>query len=160
MRTRIPGVLLATLFILCPAAFAQSPTGTIDGRVMDATGAVLPGVAVTLTHQATHATREVVSDAEGNFSAPLLPVGAYTLQAALPGFQPVEQHDVTLTVGQTLTLRLELGISAMKETVEVVDAPPVIETSRSQVSSTVNETSVQNLPVNGRNFIDFALLTP
>ena len=160
MRTDVIVAVLATVLSLCGPAFAQSTTGSIDGVVVDSTGAVLPGVAVTLTHQATGVKREAVTDAEGIFRAPVLPVGAYSVRAELSGFKPVEQRDVTLTVGQTLTLRLEMAVSSLTESVDVSASSPVIETSRSQVSSTVSETSVLNLPVNGRNFIDFALLTP
>ena len=160
MRTRVLAIFLAVLFSMSASARAQSPNGSIDGVIVDTTGAVLPGVAVTLTNQATGATRETVTDSEGVFHAPVLPVGPYTVRAQLSGFQTVERRDVTLTVGQTLTLRLEMPVSSMAESVNVSGAAPVIETTRSQVSSTVNAVSVENLPVNGRNFIDFALLTP
>lgn len=163
MRTRGLATLLAVLlsmYGMCGAAFAQSTTGSIDGVIVDSTGAVLPGVSVTLTNQATGATRDTVTDAEGAFHAPVLPVGSYTVHAQLTGFQPVERRDVTLTIGQTLTLRVEMAVSTLTESVDVSAAVPVIETTRSQVSSTVNAVSVENLPVNGRNFIDFALLTP
>src|SRR5438093_9709533 len=160
MRIRLLAGLVAAVLSLSVPAYAQSTSGSIDGVVVDTTGAVLPGVAVTITHQATAVTREVVSDAEGVFRAPVLPVGQYTVKAQLSGFKIVEQRDVTLNVGQTLTLRLEMTVSTVAENVTVSGSTPVIETSRSQISSTVSETSVQNLPVNGRNFIDFALLTP
>jgi hypothetical protein len=152
--------LLALLLWVSPPAFAQSPTGSIEGVVVDSTGAVLPGVSVTLTHQSTGASRETATDAEGVFRAPVLPVGPYTVRAQLSGFQTVERRDVTLTVGQTLSLHLAMPVSTMSETVDVSGAVPIVETTRSQVSSTVNAVSVENLPVNGRNFIDFALLTP
>jgi outer membrane receptor protein involved in Fe transport len=160
MRTRCLAILLAVLFSMCAPAFAQSTTGSIDGVIVDSTGSVLPGVSVTLTNQATGAARDTVTDAEGTFHAPVLPVGSYTLHAQLTGFQSVERRDVTLTIGQTLTLRIEMTVSSLTESVNVSAAVPVVETTRSQVSSTVNAVSVENLPVNGRNFIDFALLTP
>jgi outer membrane receptor protein involved in Fe transport len=160
MRTRCLATLVAVLLPMCGAAFAQSTTGSIDGVIVDSTGAVLPGVSVTLTNQATGATRDTITDSEGVFHAPVLPVGAYTVHAQLTGFQPVDRRDVTLTIGQTLTLRLEMAVSTLTESVDVSAAVPVIETTKSQVSSTVNAVSVENLPVNGRNFIDFALLTP
>jgi outer membrane receptor protein involved in Fe transport len=146
--------------VLATGARAQTPTGSIDGAVVDASGGVVPGVTVVVTNQQTGASREVVSDAQGRFSAPLLPVGPYTVKADLSGFKSFEQRDVRLTIGQTLSLRIELQPSSVAETVTVTGATPVIETTKSQVSSTVNETSIANLPVNGRNFIDFALLTP
>ena len=160
MRIRVLAGLVLAVLSLSATTYAQSATGSIDGVVLDATGAVLPGVGITITHQATGVTREVVTDGEGRFRAPVLPVGQYAVNAQLSGFKTVEQRDVTLNVGQTLTLRLEMAVSTVAESVTVSGSTPVIETSRSQVSSTVGETSVQNLPVNGRNFIDFALLTP
>lgn len=149
------------LWMTCAiAAHAQSATASLEGVVVDTSGAVLPGVAITVTHQATGVSRETVTDTQGRFRAPLLPVGAYELRAELAGFTPLRQTDVVLTVGQTLSLRLEMRVAALAETLTVSGATPVIETSRSQVSSTVDEAAVANLPVNGRNFIDFALLTP
>ena len=161
LARRFRATSLILLSLLCATrATAQTPTGSIDGAVVDASGGVVPGVTVVVTNQQTGATREVVSDAQGLFSAPLLTVGPYTVKADLSGFKAFEQRDVRLTVGQTLSLRIELQPSSVAETVTVTGAPPIIETTRSQVSSTVSETSIANLPVNGRNFIDFALLTP
>ncbi len=153
--------IAAVVFALIPApVLAQSATGSIDGTVTDTTGAVMPGVTVVVTHQNTSVARETVTDAQGVFRAPLLPVGPYEVMARLTGFGGFRQSDVVLTIGQTVTLKIELKIAAFSEAIEVTGGTPVIETTRTQVSSTVNETSVANLPVNGRNFIDFALLTP
>ena len=145
---------------IAPAALGQGAAGSLEGTVVDATGAVMPGVTVTVTHQDTGVTRETVTDAQGLFRALLLPVGLYEVRAELPGFSVFRQRDVILNVGQTLTLRIEMGLAAVAEAIDVMGSTPVLETSRSQVSSTVTETAVANLPVNGRNFIDFALLTP
>jgi outer membrane receptor protein involved in Fe transport len=155
--------LLAAALLLSlahTAVRAQSATGSIEGLVIDPSGAILPGVTVTVTHQATGVSRETFTDTQGLFRAPLLQVGAYEVRAELAGFTAFRQTDVVLTVGQTLSLRIEMRVAALAETINVSGATPVIETSRSQVSSTVNEVAVANLPVNGRNFIDFALLTP
>ena len=120
----------------------------------------MPGVTVTVVQPATGVTRTTVSDDNGLFRLPLLPVGVYDVTADLSGFTSRKLPEVTVTVGQTVTLRIQMAVSGVAETVNVSGGTPVIETSRSQVSSTVTETAVQNLPVNGRNFIDFALLTP
>ena len=141
-------------------ASAQSATGEVQGTIVDQSGAVLPGVTVSIVNTATAATREVVSDSNGFFAAPGLPVGPYEVTATLQGFASRRQPDVRVQVGQTITLRLELGVAAVAETITVGGTSPVVETTRSQVSSVVNETAVQNLPANGRNFIDFVLLTP
>ena len=142
----------------------QTPTGSIDGIVVDASGAVVPGVTVVVTHEPTGIAREAVSDGQGLFRAPLLPVGLYTVKAALAGFQTFEQRGIPLTIGQARSLRIELKPAGLAESV-TVRAPissytPAVETTRAQMSSTISEVSVANLPVNGRNFIDFALLTP
>ena len=152
------------ILALARTAAAQTPTGSIDGVVVDTTGAVVPGVAVVLTHEPTGVAREVVSDAQGLFRAPLLPVGSYTVKATLPGFQPFETRGISLTIGETLSVRVELKPGGVAESI-TVQGPitgwtPAVGTTRSQISSTISELAIANLPVNGRNFIDFALLTP
>ncbi len=159
---RASGVLLASLWLLLfglPVS-AQVVTGSIEGTVVDSSGGVLPGATVTVTNPATGVTRTTVSDADGLFRVPLLPVGTYKVAVELSGFATTNPPEVPLTLGQTITLRVELGVAAVAENVVVTGVSPIVETSRSQVSSTVSETSIANLPVNGRNFIDFALLTP
>jgi hypothetical protein len=165
---RTSNTLVLFLFMLgAPRpAPAQTPAGSIDGVVVDASGAVVPGVTVVVTHEPTGVSHEVVSDGQGQFRVPLLPIGLYTVKAALAGFQPFEQHELQLTIGQSLTLRIELKPANVAESV-TVRAPvtisgvtPAVETTRAQISSTISEVSIANLPVNGRNFIDFALLTP
>jgi outer membrane receptor protein involved in Fe transport len=165
MSTRLTRRLSAILFTILlgtglpPHAAAQSATGSIDGQVVDQSGAVLPGATVTITQPATGATRSIAADEQGLFRAPLLPPGTYDIVAELSGFTARRHSGMTLTIGQTLTLRIEMSLASVAENV-VVEGAPVIETGRTQVSSTVSEVAVQNLPVNGRNFIDFVLLTP
>ena len=162
LRTRIFVFLCA--LALARGVAAQTPTGSIDGVVVDTTGAVIPGVTVVITHEPTGVVREVVSDGQGLFRAPLLPVGAYTVKAALPGFQPFETRGIALTIGQAASIRIELKPGGVQESVVVRGpisaATPAVENTRSQMSSTISEVSIANLPVNGRNFIDFVLLTP
>jgi outer membrane receptor protein involved in Fe transport len=141
-------------------ARAQSATGSIEGSIVDQTGAVMPGVTVTAVQSTTGLTRTTVSDDNGLFRLLLLPVGIYDVSADLSGFNSRKLPEVTVNVGQTVTLRMQMSVSGVAETVNVSGGTPIIETSRSQVSSTITESAVQNLPVNGRNFIDFALLTP
>src|SRR3954468_12524330 len=112
-------VVILCLFALAPAAAAQTPTGSIDGIVVDSSGAVVPGATVVVTHQPTGVAREVVTDAQGHFRAPLLPVGPYTVSAALPGFQPFESKGLPLTIGETLSIRIELKLGGVAESVTV-----------------------------------------
>jgi len=155
-------VVLAVCTVLVSAgpARAQSATGSVEGTIVDQSGAVLPGVTVTLVEADTGVQRVTLSDADGHFAAPLLAVGVYNLTAELAGFVSQKQSEIKVTIGQTIALRLQMSVSGVAESVTVSGVTPIIETGRSQVSSTVDETAVQNLPVNGRNFIDFALLTP
>ena len=153
-------LIVCVLLIPSTAVRAQSATGDIQGVIVDSSGAVLPGAAITAINTATGVQRETVTDEQGRFSVPGLQVGPYEVTAALSGFATRRQEAIRLQVGETLNLRMELGVAAVADTITVSGTPPVVETTRSQVSSTVNATAVQNLPVNGRNFIDFVLLTP
>jgi outer membrane receptor protein involved in Fe transport len=151
---------LALLLALVPAfAFAQSSTGSISGTATDESGASIPGVTVTATNTATGANRTTITNAVGHYELALLNPGPYAVAAELSGFQPLKFSRVVVNVGSatTLDLRLKPGVS---EEMTVVASAPVIETTKSEVSSVVNETAIQNLPVNGRNFIDFVLTTP
>jgi Carboxypeptidase regulatory-like domain len=162
-RTLSLKLVVCLLWLACgPAAvaYAQSATGSIEGTIVDQSGAVMPGVTVTVRQTATGTTRSVMTDDNGLFRVPLLPVGVYEITADLSGFSSRKQPDVTLNIGQTVTLKIEMAVSGVAETVNVSGGTPVLETSRTQVSDTITEVAVQNLPVNGRNFIDFTLLTP
>jgi outer membrane receptor protein involved in Fe transport len=141
------------------ALLAQSSTGSISGTIVDDSGAALPGVTVSATNAATSAVRTAVTNGTGYYSVGLLPPGRYDVTASLDGFQPVRRDAVTVNIGgdTTLDVTLKVGVA---ETVTVTAAAPLIETERTQVSSVVNETAIQSLPVNGRNFIDFVLTTP
>jgi outer membrane receptor protein involved in Fe transport len=152
-------VALVVASMVVPA-HAQSATGSIEGSIVDQSGALMPGVTLTAVQAATGLTRTTVSDENGLFRLLLLPVGVYDVTADLSGFTSRKLPELMVTVGQTVTLRIQMAVSGVAETVTVSGNSPIIETSRSQVSSTITESSVQNLPVNGRNFIDFALLTP
>jgi hypothetical protein len=140
-------------------ARAQSTSGSIDGLVLDQSGAVLQGVSITLVQPAFGVERTVISDGSGIFRAPMLPVGVYELIATRAGFESLRHADIRLSVGQTITMRLQMQIARVAQTVTVRSAASPIETGRSHASSSVNEIAVHTLPVNGRNFIDFVLLT-
>ena len=152
--------LFLSLALLVPfAALAQSSSGAITGNVVDTSGSALPGVTVTATNSGTSATRSVVSNGAGHYEIPLLTPGTYRVSGELSGFQPVKFDNVVVNVGTSVTidLRMKPGVA---ETVTVTAAAPLVETTKSEVSSVVNDKSIQNLPVNGRNFIDFVLTTP
>ena len=107
MKTIALTVLVALLG-LAALGYGQTIDANLVGSVVDASGAVVPGVTVVVTHEPTGVSHEVVSDGQGQFRVPLLPIGPYTVKAALAGFQPFEQAELQLTIGQSLTLRIEL----------------------------------------------------
>ena len=147
------------LLVFVPVAgFAQSSTGAVSGDVTDSSGGALPGVTVTATNTGTNVSRNGVTNSTGHYEIALLPPGTYRLSADLSGFQPV-RGQATVNVGTTVTFDIRMK-AAVSETVTVTAAAPVVETTKSAVSSVVNEKAIQNLPVNGRNFIDFVLTTP
>ena len=162
----VPNALLLAvlaIFLALPlSARAQSLAagGAIEGTVTDESGGVLPGVNVTIRNVATGITRETQSDGAGVYRAPLLPVGTYDVTAALTGFATTKRPNLTLNVGQVLTADLTLKVASAQEEVTVTAEASIIETSRTHQASTVGERAVANLPVNGRNFIDFVLTTP
>ncbi len=168
MSKRIPPVL-ARLAVLCLClafstlnAFAQSQatTGDIEGRVLDPNGAVVPNAAVTARNEATGFERTANTDGDGNYRIILLPPGTYSVEATANGFNKVGASAVQVTVGSKTSLDLNLAASGVKETVLITAEPPTVETTRTSVATTINERSIQNLPINGRNFQDFATLSP
>ena len=154
--------ILAVLFVclLTPlTVFAQSSTGSVSGTITDDSGGALPGVTVTATNVATSAARTAVSNSTGHYQIALLPPAVYRVEATLDGFQPVRRERILVNIGTDVGVDFTMKVG-VAETMTVTAAAPLIESERTQVSSVVNETSIQNLPVNGRNFIDFVLTTP
>ncbi|HEX6880591.1 MAG TPA: carboxypeptidase-like regulatory domain-containing protein, partial [Terriglobales bacterium] len=161
-KTVIRSVSVA-LFLLTAMTlgWAQSLAGgAIEGTVTDASGAVVPGARVTVLNTANGAQQETTTSSDGLFQFPILAAGTYDLTVSKNGFSSVQQKSVQLSVGGKLNLPISLSVTSKGETVTVTSEVPVIETTRTQVSSNVNERSIRELPVNGRNFIDFVLLTP
>ncbi|MEA2239809.1 MAG: hypothetical protein QOC81_4533 [Thermoanaerobaculia bacterium] len=151
---------VALLFAVVPfSAFAQSSNGSISGNVADATGAALPGVTVTAVNTGTGISRSSVANSTGHYEIQLLSPGTYSVSGELSGFAPVKYDKIVVNVGtdSTVNFTLKQGVS---ESVTVTASAPLVDTTRSEVSSVVNEKAIENLPTNGRNFIDFVLTTP
>ncbi len=140
--------------------FAQSSTGSITGNVLDASGGGVPGASVSALNTDTGATRSATSGPTGGFTFPNLTPGTYSVSAELSGFSPAKVANVVVSIGGETTVKLALELASVKTAVTVSGEAPLIETTKSEVSSTVNERAIQNLPANGRNFIDFVLTTP
>jgi len=141
-------------------AFAQQAvaSATLIGRVEDTSGAAIIGATIAITSVDKNQTRFSTTDEHGRYSFLYLPVGSYQLRVAHDGFSPVVR-DLTLSVGQAMDLAVKLPIAGLTETANV-SSVPVVETVRTQVAETVLPREVENLPLNGRNYLDLAALTP
>lgn len=159
LRTRIL-IAVITVLLVSACSWAQSGQGSVEGTVTDTTGAVVPSANLKLTNQATGLSFTTVSNETGYFRFPVVPVGTYDLTAESKSFSKYEQKDFAVTVGAKVNLPIALGVATQKEAINVTSETPIVETTRSNVASTVTERSVSELPVNGRNFLDFTLLTP
>ena len=140
-------------------AQSQATTGVIEGTVTDEGGGVLPGATVILRNTATNFDKVVVTGADGSFRALLLPLGPYRITVDLTGFAKLVREGIDLGVGQTINLKLPLQVAAAGE-ITVTGEAPVIETNRVEGAVRIDERSVENLPNNGRNFLDYTKLTP
>lgn len=154
-------LLLAFLLassIRCLRAQETLTNASVTGRVLDPSGAAVPRTAVTALEIATNQTRSAQTDEQGRFRFPYLPVGQYRISAQSGGFAETAK-EVQLTVGAAFDVTLQLSIHAAA-TVQVTAETPVLEADRSQVGETVLQNEVTNLPYEGRNYLDLALLLP
>ncbi|HEU4710385.1 MAG TPA: TonB-dependent receptor [Pyrinomonadaceae bacterium] len=152
---------IALALLLAPAASAQSQitTGTIDGTVKDANGAVVPGANVEIKNNATNITRDATTNDEGRFLAPQLQPGIYTVKVAKQGFATAVDNAVEVNVGQTRVLTFDLKVSEVGETVNVT-ATQTVDVAKTEISTTINETAISTTPILGRKFEDLLTLTP
>jgi Carboxypeptidase regulatory-like domain len=152
---------LALVMALAPAiAAAQAVTGTILGTVTDSTGAVVAGASVTLTHTGTGNARTVVTDTRGEYAAPSLPTGVYTVSAELSGFRTVALSNIDVGVDQRVRIDMKLEIGTMTETVTIEAASPLVSTQSSELGTTIGEEAIETLPLNGRNFVSLTRTVP
>ena len=138
----------------------QITTGVIQGSVTDATGASLPGVTVEARNLDTNLSRTLVTESDGRFVFLQLPPGNYRVTFTLSGFATLVQENVPLTVGQAVTLPVAMKVSGVSETVTVTTATRVIETSRTASATTLNQATIDSIPILGRKFEDLLTLTP
>lgn len=152
---------LVSVFAAAPArAQSQATTGVIEGTVYDPSGAVLPGATVTLLNEATGFEQILITDARGRFRGVLLPLGPYKVTAQLDGFTTLVREGIQLTVGATLNLNLTLQVSATEEEIVVTGEATGVETTRTESAVTIDRDTLEGLPNNGRNFLEFSKLTP
>jgi hypothetical protein len=141
-------------------AFGQNIRGTILGTVHDESGAIIRGAKVTVNHASTGLVREEKSNDAGEYLFAQLPVGAYTVTAEQPGFKKAERDNVLLQVDDKLRVDLTLSVGAVSETVAVDASAPVISTDSATVGNVMDNKTVTELPLNGRNFLQLNLLVP
>src|SRR5262249_47198847 len=159
---RIMAALVAACALLLAglAAGAQQTTGNIQGRIVDAQKAAVPGVTVTAKSKGTGFTRSEVTDSEGLYRLNGLPVGSYDLHAELSGFAPFDRKDVVVNVGETFDVNIDMKIAGVSENVSVTAESPLVNTNSSSVGGVVDTSKIESLPLNGRQFANLAMTIP
>lgn len=160
LRTWLMAVCVFMASVVTAAAQTQITTGTIEGVVVDASGAVLPGVDVDARNLDTNFTRTVVTDRDGRFVALQLPPGRYTVTLKLSGFATLVQEDVLVTVGDSVRLNPTMKVSGVAETVTVTTQSATVDATRTASASTLDQRTIETTPILGRKFEDLLTLTP
>jgi len=156
--TSIAAAAFVMALLAAGAAHAQS-TATLQGTITDAQNAVMPGVSIVIRNAATGTERAVVTDAAGHYVAASLAPGRYTIVAHIEGFKD-QTTEVVLEVAQIAVVSLKLGLASLSENVTVAGASPLIETATVSVGQVMAERTVQEIPLNGRHFVDLGPLMP
>ncbi len=161
-RTPIPRLLILTTLLLFPFdLFAQARlTGAdLDGTVREETGVPLPGATVTVTNVATNLARSATTNQDGRYRVPSLVPGTYVVAAELPGFAKSTRENIVLQLGQSVAVDFKLR-QAVEAAVTVTADTPLVDTHSATISKVVGQEQIEGLPINGRNFISFATITP
>ena len=158
LRKRSGWLVFAATFLILPVV-ASAQEATLNGTVTDSTGGVLPGVTITATNDETGNTFVAITDATGEFRLPVR-IGVYRLTAELQGFATVTRTGVQLQVGQLATMTLQMAPSSVQETVTVTGEAPLINITTSTATANIDQRQMQELPLNGRNWLDLTLLAP
>ncbi len=160
LRTKRWWILSVLIGILSADAFGQVASAELSGTVLDSSGAAVANAKVTATNIATNLTRDAAADTTGKYIITLLPPGDYTLSVEAPGFRKLVQSGITLQINQQAEVDLTLQLGQLSETVEVTGQAPLLESESSSLGTVVNQKLVNQLPLNGRNFIQLATLSP
>src|SRR5258707_11119559 len=154
--------LRVSSLIVCLAALvqAQPSSGTIDGTVQDSSGAMIAGAQVRLIGAETgEVVRELTTGPDGNFAAPLIRPMTYTVEASAPGFKKLVRSGIVLRVDDALNLKLSLEVGAASESINVSASVDLLEQSTNTVGQAIDERTMQQLPLNGRNYLQLGSLT-
>jgi hypothetical protein len=159
-RSKLSVVVICSLvFSVCPLLYSQA-NGNFSGTVADKTGSVIAGATVKITSQGTGVTREVKTDGSGHYAAPFLPVALYTIRVESQGFQAAEQKDIRLQVDEQREIDFTLNPASVSSTVEVSATEVAVETTNPTLGQVITSEQVADLPLNGRDFVQLATLTP
>jgi len=158
-RNALLVAVVCSVFSLCPLLYSQA-NGSLSGNVTDKTGSVIIGATVKITSQGTGLTREAKTDGTGYYLVPLLPVGFYTIRVESQGFRTTEQKDIRLQVDEHLEIDFSLNPASVSQTVEVSATEVAVETANPTLGQVITSEQVADLPLNGRNFVQLATLTP
>ena len=158
-RLRLGVSLFSVAVLGAMACLAQAPVGSLTGTLHDSTGAIMPGVAVTVTNKDTGLERKMTTSGEGIFSAASLPGGNYTVKAEAAGFRTLEQSTAVQT-GQVTSVDLEMQVGSETEIISVQAESAQINYDSHEISGVITHEAIQNLPLNGRSFLQLSMLEP
>ncbi len=156
----MPTRFLTLLLLVSFAAIAQTDTSALGGRVTDPQGDAVSGAQLRLTNQATHAERNIASGSSGAYLFPLIPAGHYDIEVKAPGFKTFHDSGLQIDVAAPAHLDIPLEIGAVSDSVEVEGVVSLLNTESAAQGTVIGEEKIQSLPLNGRQFIDLALLSP
>ncbi len=160
MRKMLGVSVMLAIMLALGASSASAQNAQITGTVRDQSGGVMPGVTLTARNVETGLLRTTVSDDQGDYRLPALPPGRYSVTAEIQGFNTETRPDIQLVIDQTAIIAFTLKPAAVAETVTVTGESPIVDTTRSDVSTSVSTQQIQDLPVASRRWIDLAMLTP
>jgi Carboxypeptidase regulatory-like domain/TonB dependent receptor len=153
-------VTLILLLVLFTPLVAQTPSGEISGVVYDPGGSVVAGVKITLTNPATNAVREVATNESGLYAIPAIPPGVYILKVEKTGFRAMERKNIEVLVGSSNRIDLHLEIGELTNVVEIAGGAPVLQSENASIGTVIENRSVIELPLNGRNYLQLTSLIP
>src|ERR1700747_3004157 len=162
MRTLERYAVLCLLLLALSASLLRAQTfrGTLRGTVADATGAVVPGAAITVKNMDTGVARTTQSNSDGEFTVPELPIGRYSVEATMTGFAPYHAEGINIEVAGQVNLTITLQTGAQKEDIIVSGNALQVETTSNTLGATLTTNDVKNLPVNGRDYTKLIYLSP
>lgn len=152
--------LMLIVFLFCSVAALGQSTATFQGTVTDQKGSVVPNATVIVRNQATSVERTAQTDSSGNFQLAALPAGLYSVEVQAQGFKSTSVSDLSIEVARTVNKNFELQVGSLEQKVNITADTPVIETATTSVGQVINQRTVQEIPLNGRHFVDLGLLIP